>query len=94
MPTARSGEVAGAPAATAEIALGQHEAALAHYQAALKLDKELALSARIAEDLKGVAHGLEQLGRKPEGDVLARRAEAVSAAARMLQGSAVKNTFP
>lgn len=77
-------------AAAAEIGLGQHDAALAHYQAALELDKELALSPRIAEDLRGIAQALEKLGRKQEAGIFARRAEAVSAAARMLPGNTAK----
>lgn len=77
-------------AGAAELALGQHESALAHYQAALEQDKELALSSRIAEDLKGMAKALENLGRKAEADVYARRAEAVIEAARKTPGKAAK----
>jgi tetratricopeptide (TPR) repeat protein len=69
--------------ASAGAALGQHGAALAHYQAALELDKELGLSARIAEDLNGVALMLRQLGRKEEAEGYARRAAAVIEAARL-----------
>lgn len=81
-------------AGAAEIALGQGDSALAHYQAALELDKELAFSSRIAEDLLGIARALEKLGRKPEAEIFARRAEDVTAAARMLPGSAAKKTLP
>lgn len=77
-------------AATAEIALGQHNAALAHYQAALTLDKELALSSRIAEDLKGIASALDKLGRKSEAEAFMRRSASVAAAAKMLPGIAAK----
>ena len=81
-------------AATAESALQQYESALARYQLALELDKELGLSSRIAEDLQGIAKVLEKLGRKPEAEIYARRAEAVTAAARLLPGSAVKKALP
>ncbi len=76
--------------AAAETALGQHAAALTHYQAALELDKGLGMSARIAVDLNGIAKALEQLGRKPEADVYARRAAAVIEAGRFIPGSATK----
>ncbi len=81
-------------AATAESALQQHESALARYQLALELDKELGLSSRIAEDLKGIASVLEKLGRKPEAEIYARRAEAVASAARLLPGIAAKQALP
>lgn len=81
-------------AATAESALHQHESALARYQLALELDKELGLSSRIAEDLKGIASVLEKLGRKPEAEIYARRAETVTSAAQLLPGSAAKKSLP
>jgi len=81
-------------AAAAEAALGQHEASLAHYQAALELDKELALSPRIAEDLKGIVKVLEKLGRKPEADIFAHRAETVIEAARLLPVNSAKKSLP
>jgi tetratricopeptide (TPR) repeat protein len=81
-------------AARAEIALAQPEAALAHFQAALALDKELALSSRIAEDLQGMAIALDRLGRKPEAETFARRAESVAAAAQMLPGGVAKKPLP
>jgi tetratricopeptide (TPR) repeat protein len=71
-------------AATAESTLNRNEAALANYHAALELDKELALSARIAEDLIGIAKVLEKLGRKSEAADFARRADMVKAASYML----------
>lgn len=77
-------------AGAAELALGLHESALAHYQAALEQDKKLALSSRIAEDLKGMAKALENLGRKAEADIFARRAEAVIEAAQKIPGKAAK----
>jgi len=70
-------------AAAAESALNQNETALKNYSAALDLDKELALSARIYEDLTGIASVLEKLGRKSEADDFARRAVTVKAASRM-----------
>lgn len=80
--------------ATAESALKQHESALARYQFALELDKELGLSSRVAEDLRGIASVLEKLGRKPEAEIYARRAETVTSAARLLSGGAAKKTLP
>lgn len=77
-------------AGAAELALGQHESALANYQAALELDKGLALSSRIAEDLKGMAKALGNLGRKAEADIFARRAEAVIEATQKIPGKAAK----
>jgi tetratricopeptide (TPR) repeat protein len=73
-------------AAVCESALGNQEVALVHYQAALELDKELALSARIAKDLQGIAGVLLKLGRKDEADVYTRRAESVINAAKNLPG--------
>lgn len=75
-------------AGAAEFALEQYASGLAHYQSALELDKELALSSRIAEDLQGIAKSLAKQGRKIEADVFARRAEAVNAAARTLSANA------
>lgn len=77
-------------AGAAEQALGQHESALAHYQAALELDKELAYSSRIAEDLKGASKALENLGRKAEAEIYSRRAEVVVEAAKKIPGGATK----
>jgi tetratricopeptide (TPR) repeat protein len=81
-------------AAAAETALGQHEAALKHYQGALEMDKELALSARIVEDLKGMSRVLESLGRKQEAEIFAHRAELVSAAAQTLSGNNQNKAMP
>lgn len=81
-------------AAAAETALGRDEAALAHYLAALELDKELAFSSRIAEDLKGAARMLMKLGRKAEAEIYARRAEAVIAAGQMISGKDPKKSLP
>lgn len=71
-------------AGDAATALGQMDAALAHYHGALELDKELALSSRIVEDLKGIAYVLEKLGRKLEAEVYTHRAESVATAASVL----------
>jgi tetratricopeptide (TPR) repeat protein len=81
-------------AAAAVSALDQNEAALEYYSAALQLDKELALSARIYEDLTGIAKVLEKLGRKPEADGYARRAETVKAASNILPMKADKKSIP
>ncbi len=80
--------------AAAETALGRHNAALAHYHAALELDKELGMSARIAVDLNGIAKALEQLGRRAEADAYARRAEAVIEAGRFIPGNTTKKPMP
>jgi len=71
-------------AASAESALEQYATALVHYQAALVLDKELALSPRIAEDLRGISNMLFKLGNKQEAEAYAQRAEAVNAANKTL----------
>ena len=71
-------------AGAAESALGQHQTAFADYTSALELDKELALSMRIAEDLTGISKALLNLGRLDEADTFARRAEAVTSSMRML----------
>lgn len=81
-------------AAAAETALGRDEAALAHYLAALELDKQLAFSARIAEDLRGVARVLKKLGREAEAELYAHRADAVVAASRILSGKDGKKLPP
>lgn len=65
--------------------LQQHNEALTHYSSALELDKELAFSPRIAEDLQGIAEALQGLGRNDEAATFVKRAEAVSTAARALQ---------
>lgn len=69
-------------AAAAEEKLLRHEAALQHYQSALELDKTLALSPRIAEDLDGMARTAKQLGREDEAANYARRAELVQESLR------------
>jgi len=81
-------------AAAAESALNHHEAALLYYNAALELDKELALSARIYEDLTGIAKVLAKLGRKPEAEEFARRADAVILASRELTIKSEKKATP
>jgi tetratricopeptide (TPR) repeat protein len=74
--------------AAAEAGLGQHAIALEHYLAALELDKQLGISARIAEDLDGAARALAQLGRKEEAAAYARRGAAAHDAARFKPGDA------
>lgn len=74
-------------AGAAETALNQFEPALQYYQGALALDKELAISSRIVEDLRGISKVLASLGRKQEAEIFARRAEAVSLAAKALNGN-------
>ena len=67
--------------AAAEEKLMQHDAALAHYRAALELDKSLGLSTRIEADLNGIARTLTSLGRTGEAASYALRASLVNEAA-------------
>ena len=76
--------------ASAEIALGRHEVALAHYTAALTLDKELGISTRIALDLRGISFALERLGQKSEAEAYLHRSAEVTEAVRLLTDRAVK----
>ena len=80
--------------AAAEAAQGRQDLALAHYMAALTLDKELGISARIASDLNGIAKTLEKLGRKPEADTYSRRAKAVIEATHTLSDGPIKKSIP
>lgn len=81
-------------AGAAEYALGQHQTALDHYNAALQLDKLLALSGRIVEDLKGASKSLEKLGRLAEAAEYAKRAEVAVSSARLLNENTMKKTAP
>lgn len=60
--------------AASEEKLARYASALHHYQASLELDKSLNLSARIGEDLHGMARVLARLGRIQEAASYARRA--------------------
>jgi tetratricopeptide (TPR) repeat protein len=60
--------------AAAEETLARYASALQHYQATLEMDKSLGLSARIGEDLNGMARVSTQLGRNQEAAIYARRA--------------------
>jgi len=64
--------------AAAEEKLARYASALQHYQAALEMDKSLDLSARIGEDLNGMARTSTQLGHNQEAAVYARRAVLVN----------------
>jgi len=64
--------------AAAEEQLARYASALQHYQAALELDKSLGLSARIGEDLNGMARVSARLGRDQDAAVYARRAALVN----------------
>jgi tetratricopeptide (TPR) repeat protein len=64
--------------AGAEEKLQRYADALTHYQAALEIDKPLGLSARIAEDLNGLARIARQLGREQDAAIYARRASLVN----------------
>jgi len=67
-------------AAAAEEKLARSASALQHFQAALEIDKALALSARIGEDLSGMARVAAQLGREQEAAGYLRRAMLVNEA--------------
>ncbi len=67
-------------AALAEEKLARHADALRDFQAALQADKALALSARIAEDLQGMARVSAQLGHEQQAAEYARRALLVNEA--------------
>jgi tetratricopeptide (TPR) repeat protein len=68
--------------ATAEEKLQRPAGALQHYQAALEMDKALALSERIGEDLSGMARASVQLGRDQEAAEYSRRAVLVNESRR------------
>lgn len=65
-------------AAAAEEKLQRPTEALQHYQAALEMDKALALSERIGADLNGMARASAQLGRDQEAAEYSRRAVLVN----------------
>jgi tetratricopeptide (TPR) repeat protein len=69
-------------AAAAEEKLARSAGALQHFQAALALDRSLGLSARIGEDLNGMARVSKQLGRDRDAAEYARRAVLVNEAQR------------
>lgn len=64
--------------AAAEEKLARPASALQHFQAALEMDKALGLSARIGEDLSGMARASARLGRDREAAEYARRAYLVN----------------
>jgi tetratricopeptide (TPR) repeat protein len=64
--------------AGAEEKLARSASALQHFQAALEMDKALGLSARIGEDLSGMARVSTQLGRDQEAAEYSRRAVLVN----------------
>jgi tetratricopeptide (TPR) repeat protein len=68
--------------AAAEETLARSASALQHYQAALEMDKALGLSARIGEDLNGMARVAAQLGQDQEAAEYSRRAVLVNESRR------------
>ena len=68
--------------AAAEEKLQRPADALQHYQAALEMDKALALSERIGADLNGMARASAQLGRDQEAAEYSRRAVLVNESRR------------
>lgn len=64
--------------AAAEERLARSASALQHFQAALEMDKALGLSARIGEDLNGMARVSTRLGRDQEAAEYSRRAVLVN----------------
>lgn len=69
-------------AAAAEEKLQHYANALQYYQSALETDKALGLSARIGEDLSGMARAAKLLGQLEDANLYARRAELVNASQR------------
>lgn len=69
-------------AAAAEEKLLRPADALQHYRDALEMDKALALSERIGEDLSGMARASAQLGRAREAAEYSRRAALVNESRR------------
>ena len=61
--------------AAAEEKLALNTEALKHYQTALEMDKKLALSSRITEDLLGLSRVASTLGKSEEAVIYSRRAE-------------------
>lgn len=68
--------------AASEEKLARSASALQHFQAALEMDKALGLSARIGEDLSGMARVSAKLGQDQEAAEYARRAVLVNEAGR------------
>jgi tetratricopeptide (TPR) repeat protein len=68
--------------AAAEEKLQRPAEALQHYRAALEMDKTLALSERIGEDLSGMARASAQLGHDREAAEYSRRAVLVNESRR------------
>ncbi len=68
--------------AAAEEKLQRPAGALQHYQAVLEMDKALALSERIGEDLNGMARASARLGRDQEAAEYSRRAVLVKESRR------------
>jgi len=64
--------------AMAEEKLARYASALQHFQAVLEMDKSLGLSARIGEDLNGMARVSTQLGHDQEAAAYAQRAALVN----------------
>ena len=81
-------------AASAELALGKHEAAKTHFHEALRLDKELAISSRIADDLEGIASALQKLGNQKESNLYAQRAAEVRHAKKQLKDNPALKSLP
>ena len=61
----------------AEEKLEHYADAMLHFQSALEMDKALGLAARISEDLSGLAHVENNMGREQEAKSYSRRAELV-----------------
>ncbi len=72
-------------AAMAALVLNKPALALQYYETALQLDKSLALSGRIAEDLEGSAAALQKLGKPELAAGFTQRAADVRSAYKLLQ---------
>lgn len=80
--------------ATAEEKLARYASALQHYQATVEMDKTLGLSARIAEDLSGMARVSKLLGREEDAALYARRAALVMESQRQSANAARESAAP
>jgi len=81
-------------AALSELEMGLNDDALSHFLAVLDLDKQLALSSRIKEDLKGAARVLVKLNRNQEAESYTNRANALADAVQKLRVNATNKIQP
>lgn len=80
--------------ASAELATNLLDHAFEHFNAALQLDKGLALGTRIAEDLEGLAQVLQMQGKTGEAGIYARRAGEVREALTLIKANPAARAIP